>query len=83
MQPEAENPERLKVMWWNVQHLSTCWHMDDFWIILDPYDIVFVVETHHGILPSRPGWQVLGRDRSTNPSDGGGVLALVRNAGRA
>ena len=59
----------------------TVWWEDEFWAILEDFDLVFLNETHHTYLPHRLGWRIEGTERNSENTHGG-VLALIRNNGK-
>ena len=61
-------------MWWNVASLTPLLVQAEFWDLLEGYDIIFLLETHHTEIPHRDGWRFVG----TPGSKAGGVLAVIR-----
>ena len=76
-QTNGTTTNTLSVLWWNIEHVSSVWHDETFWEFVEQYDLVFLLETHHTILPMRKGWTVQGQERKIS-SSAGGVLALIR-----
>ena len=64
----------MKVLWWNVCHVSNVWSSPEFWQTLAGVQVAFLTETHHTFIPCCPGWQVVGLESEIAA---GGVLALV------
>jgi len=73
------SPHHLEIAWWNVCHLASPWPEQAFWDFLEKFDIVFLLETHHGFVPSHPGLETYGVENNLR-SRAAGVLALVRLA---
>eukprot|EP00973_Karenia_brevis_P054383 7556052-Karenia_brevis.AAC.1 len=74
---DKEHSQRVRLLWWNVEHLTPLWHQREFWQVLAKCDVAILTETHHTNVPEQRGWQVIGNARNEHDSSGG-VLILVR-----
>ena len=73
-----QSTESLQILLWNVEYLSTLLHDDTSWTMIDEFDVIFLIETHHTYVPMKAGWRVHGEERQPG-SSAGGILVLIRD----